>query len=414
MNGNADSDSDSDDDDEDDDSSDDDEDEKPAAKSAAVKKTEDDDESSEGTSDDDDDEDSDEEEVKPAAKSKSKAAPKAAAKEENDEDEDSDDSESDDDDEDEVEDKVAMEVDEKPNGESGLKSPYLPHYGRVHADLGPGKRKAEENPAPAKKAKTELGAPGGEEEPTLTVFVGQLSWNVDDDWLGSEFESCGAIESAKVMLDRDNGRSKGIGFVTFTDLESSAKAVELNGKEIDGRTIKVNYAKPRQPREAAAKRANAFGDQSSPPNVTLYVGGLSYSMGEDDVYEAFGEFGDIQRVRIPTDRDTGAPKGYAYVEFADLDQSKAAYEAMQGKELGGRYIRVDYDRPKDSNGFSGGRGGGRGGFTDRGRGRGGFGGDRGGRGGFGGRGGGRGGFGDRGGRGGRGFGGGRGRGAPRG
>ena len=279
-----------------------------------------------------------------------------------------------------------------------------------------GKRKTDEVPAPSKKAKTgptELGAPGGEQEPTLTVFVGQLSWNVDDDWLKSEFEGCGTIESANVMTDRDSGRSKGIGFVTFTDLDSSAQAVAMNGKEVDGRTVKVNYARPRQPREAAAKRADHFGDRQSAPSTTLFVGGIPFSMTEDQMYEAFGEFGDITRVRIPTDRETGAPRGMAYVEFSSLDESKAALDGMTGKELGGRYLRLDYDRPREQR-----EGGGDGGFGGRGRGRGGFGGDRGGRGGGrggfgdrGGRGGGRGGFGDRG-RGGRG--GGRGRGAPRG
>ncbi|NXD32405.1 GAR2 protein, partial [Spelaeornis formosus] len=66
----------------------------------------------------------------------------------------------------------------------------------------------------------------GEDEPTTTVFVGQLSWNVDNDWLQSEFESCGEIVSAKVMMDQSSGRSRGFGFVTFTSLEGSAKAIE--------------------------------------------------------------------------------------------------------------------------------------------------------------------------------------------
>ena len=211
-------------------------------------------------------------------------------------------------------------------------------------------------------------------------------------------------------MDQQSGRSRGFGFVTFETLEASAKAVEKEGSEIDGRPIRVNYSQPRAAAPAAEKRAKSFGDQLSAPSSTLYVGGLSYSLTEDQIYETFGDHGDVQSVRLPTDRETGAPKGYGYVQFADESSAKAALEALNGQELAGRPIRIDYAGPKPDNGgaggFGGGRGGGRGGFGGRGGGRGGFGGDRGGRGG------GRGGFGGDRGRGGRG--GGRGRGAPRG
>lgn len=126
-------------------------------------------------------------------------------------------------------------------------------------------------------------------------------------------------------------------------------------------------------------------------------------MGQETVSEAFGEWGTILGVRLPTDRDTGELKGFGYVTFASVDEAKAALENMQGAEIAGRACRLDFSQPRPPNGEAGGRGGG---FGGRGGGRGGFGARGGGRGGFsdrGGRGGrGRGGFGDRGGRGGRG------------
>lgn len=180
----------------------------------------------------------------------------------------------------------------------------------------------------------------------------------------------------------------------FADLEASAKAIEKDGSEIDGRAIRVNYATQRKPNEAAEKRAKVFNDKQSPPAETLWIGSLSFSVTEDQVYEAFGQHGDVQSVRLPTDRDTGAPKGFGYVQFSSVEDATAALKAMNGAEIAGRAIRVDFAPPKQDNGERGGFGGGRGG--------GGFGGGRGGRGG----GRGRGGF-DRGGRGG-----GRGRGGP--
>ena len=86
---------------------------------------------------------------------------------------------------------------------------------------------------PAKKFKAEVGI----EERNL--FVGQLSWNVDDEWLRTSFEDYGEIESASVVMDRQTGKSRGIGFVLFKTSEAAKAAVEkMSGQEIDGRDRK--------------------------------------------------------------------------------------------------------------------------------------------------------------------------------
>ncbi len=80
------------------------------------------------------------------------------------------------------------------------------------------------------------------------LFVGGLSWNTDDNGLRNAFEQFGDVEEAKVISDRDTGRSRGFGFVTFSDSSSVQSAIsEMDGKELDGRSIKVNEAqdKPR-------------------------------------------------------------------------------------------------------------------------------------------------------------------------
>lgn len=175
---------------------------------------------------------------------------------------------------------------------------------------------------------------------------------------------------------------------------------------VDNRALNIDFANKRSSegqQDRSQSRAKSFGDSSSPASDTLFVGNLSFDVGQETVSEAFGEWGTILGVRLPTDRDTGEPKGFGYVTFASVDEAKAALENMKGAEIAGRACRLDFSQPRPQNGESGGRGGG---FGGRGGGRGGFGGRGGGRGGFsdrGGRGGrGRGGFGDRGGRGGRG------------
>lgn len=81
------------------------------------------------------------------------------------------------------------------------------------------------------------------------LFVGSLSWGVNDQQLEEFFASCGTVSSAKVIVDRESGRSKGFGFVEMGSDEEAAKAVaELNGKELDGRAITVSEARPREER----------------------------------------------------------------------------------------------------------------------------------------------------------------------
>lgn len=81
------------------------------------------------------------------------------------------------------------------------------------------------------------------------LFVGGLPWAVDDNGLSDMFSSYGNVSSAKVITDRESGRSKGFGFVEFDDDAAADKAVsEMNGKEVEGRNITVSEARPMEPR----------------------------------------------------------------------------------------------------------------------------------------------------------------------
>jgi len=80
------------------------------------------------------------------------------------------------------------------------------------------------------------------------LFVGSLPWSINNDSLKELFSQYGEITEAVVITDRMTGRSKGFGFVTFANEESAKKALEMNGKEVEGRTIVVNVAKPREER----------------------------------------------------------------------------------------------------------------------------------------------------------------------
>ena len=81
------------------------------------------------------------------------------------------------------------------------------------------------------------------------LFIGSLAYATNDDGLKAHFEQIGEVASARVITDRDSGRSKGFGFVEFTDEANNQKAVdELDGKELDGRAINVSLARPKEDR----------------------------------------------------------------------------------------------------------------------------------------------------------------------
>ena len=83
----------------------------------------------------------------------------------------------------------------------------------------------------------------------MNIYVGNISWLLSEEDLSAAFAEYGTVDSAKIITDRETGRSKGFGFVEMSDQGAAEKAIEgLNGKELDGRAIKVNESKPREDR----------------------------------------------------------------------------------------------------------------------------------------------------------------------
>ena len=95
--------------------------------------------------------------------------------------------------------------------------------------------------------------------------------------------------------------------------------------------------------------------------MKLYVGNLSFSTTEETLQSEFGSFGQVQEVAVISDRDTGRPRGFAFVSMNNDGEARAAIEALNGTEIDGRTITVNEARPKSNVGGGGGRGGPRGG-----------------------------------------------------
>ena len=104
--------------------------------------------------------------------------------------------------------------------------------------------------------------------------------------------------------------------------------------------------------------------------TNIFVGNLSYQTTQDDLNAAFAAYGAVERVTIVTDRDTGQPRGFAFVEMTERRDAETAISQLNGAEINGRALNVNEARPKPTggSGFGGGRGGAGGGGGGRGRG----------------------------------------------
>jgi RNA recognition motif-containing protein len=105
--------------------------------------------------------------------------------------------------------------------------------------------------------------------------------------------------------------------------------------------------------------------------MSIYVGNLSYEVTQDDLSNVFQEYGKVKRVQLPTDRETGRPRGFGFVEMETDAEEAKAIEALDGAEWMGRDIKVNKAKPRDDKSGGGGRSSGNS-WGDRDRDRGGY------------------------------------------
>ncbi|MDB9525500.1 RNA-binding protein [Oscillatoria sp. CS-180] len=84
--------------------------------------------------------------------------------------------------------------------------------------------------------------------------------------------------------------------------------------------------------------------------MTIYVGNLSFQATEDDLRDVFAEYGEVKRISLPTDRETGRKRGFAFVEMLEEAQEDAAISELDGAEWLGRELRVNKARPRNEGG----------------------------------------------------------------
>jgi len=257
----------------------------------------------------------------------------------------------------------------------------------VEAPLAHKKRKLDESAVtPAKKLKSSApSTPAASGSESNEIFVGGLSFEVDEAGVRELFTECGEITSIRMPVFEDSGRFRGMAFIQFSEADAVEKAIALDGMSHLNRYLKISVSNGKP--QGSAKKS--FGLSEKPEGcLQCFLGNLSFTATDEDLYAAFGACGNVVSARVITDPETGESRGFGYVEF---DSTEATDEAVKLTDtlIAGRAVRVDFAKAREpkvgggrGGGFRGDRGGGgrgrgRGGDRGGGRGRGRGGGDRG-------------------------------------
>ena len=198
----------------------------------------------------------------------------------------------------------------------------------------------------------------------------------DENKLRKAFGEFGKVTDVFLPIDRESSRPRGFGFVSFETRAAAEEAIsKMDQTELDSRTIRVNESRPKG--EEGNVRSSGGGGGFNPTgseDVKLFVGNLSFESTEETVRSAFEKYGSVSDCFLPTDRESGMSRGFAFVTMQSKDAEKALAE-MNGADVDGNTLKVNEAQPKGGPRGGGGRGRGGGG-----RGRGGGGRGRGGRG----------------------------------
>jgi nucleolin len=167
----------------------------------------------------------------------------------------------------------------------------------------------------------------------------------DEPRLRSAFGEFGTVTDVFLPMERGTSRPRGFGFVTLADRSSAEMAIsKMDQSQLDGRTIRVNESKPKGSEGLGPGGRGGF-NPGNRDEVKLYVGNLSFETTEESVRSLFEQWGAVTDCFLPTDRDSGRVRGFAFVTMPAKEAEEACAKA-NGAELDGRSLRVNEAQPK--------------------------------------------------------------------
>ncbi|EPS31529.1 hypothetical protein PDE_06484 [Penicillium oxalicum 114-2] len=172
--------------------------------------------------------------------------------------------------------------------------------------------------------------------PNETVYIGNLFYDITAEDLRKHMEKFGTVLHTMIVHD-NRGLSKGFGYVQFNTIEEATAAVEgMHSTIMEGRQVVAHYARSHFNYQRA----------SYPPTETLFIGSLPLEMTDRDLQDLFYDVKNLTDVRIPVDRRSGMPRGFAHVEFIDTEAAMQAMEILARKRPYGRKLVVTFAERK--------------------------------------------------------------------
>lgn len=203
----------------------------------------------------------------------------------------------------------------------------------------------------------------------------QLAARVRQRDIEDFFSKVGRVREVRLIMDNRTRRHKGIAYVEFKAIDSVGKAIALTGTRLCGVPIVVQHSQAEKNRLAAqnasakttgatgsglgagntigGSRNGGFGSTAGGP-MSLYVGSLHFNITEDMLRGIFEPFGHVEKIELSRDPESGRSKGYGFVHFKESDDAKKALEQLNGFELAGRPMKVNYVTEKSDNSWNNG------------------------------------------------------------
>ncbi len=185
-------------------------------------------------------------------------------------------------------------------------------------------------------------------EQQFEIFIGQLNFNSTEQDIKNFFKGCGNVSFVK-LLKNDDGRSKGRGFVKFTEEAAIHKAMELQNHDFMGRPIKIEIPREREANASPRPVQGRFNNgEPSQENKSVIVRNIPFNYSEDQLQLMFEGCGKIRSVRIIKNEE-GQSRGFGFVDFLDVQYAKQAI-SKTGEKINGRAIHVDFSQPRENRG----------------------------------------------------------------
>ena len=181
---------------------------------------------------------------------------------------------------------------------------------------------------------------------TNKVFLGNLPFTITEDFIAQLVESKmgkNLVLNINIIRGSKSKRPMGILFIDFVDPTTAARAVEMfDGYDLDGRILNSNL---KYPEDSAAKSKT---DKKAQPPLripnTIYLSNLDYALSEEELYNMCDDLvgvGLVKEIRIPKDKVTGSPRGFAYIEFKSSTDVDIAIDELTNVEVYGRLLRAE-------------------------------------------------------------------------